>query len=413
MKKELQILLEAIPPDSRPAAEAMWGNLPPDVRRELELSLGGMLKLLRHDPASFRDLLKLISRAASPFIASNSRVAIVGPVNVGKSTLYNALVTDEKNLAKCSPVPGTTTVAQTADLGLFKLVDTPGADRGDTGGLDERELAFDAAREAQVLVIVFDASGSVTKSDRQLYLELKALGKPFLVVLNKLDLVKTADRPAVLEAAARALNLASDEIISISAQSSQGVEKLLLELTALEPNLLSRVAESLPTLRRQLSWQVIRRAAISSALIALTPIPLTDVIPLSLVQGSLVLTVARIYGEQLTLKRGLELASSLGAGWLARMLFQELSKLGGVPGWVLSGSIAMSATIAIGYTSMVWFETGKKPDRKEVEKVARDTQGLMGGLLNKLGRKKPSKQKLTEELESKLEEVKLANEEPT
>jgi small GTP-binding protein len=404
VKKELQILLEAIPPESRPAAEKMWAQLPPDVRRELELSLGGMLKLLRHDPGSFRDLLKLVSRSAGPVLSSDARVAIVGPVNVGKSTLYNSLVTDERNLAKASPVPGTTKVAQTADIGLFRLVDTPGADHGATGGLDEREVAFDAARQAQLLVIVFDASTSVKKSDRTLYAELKALGKPFLIALNKMDLVKPADRKQVVEEAARALGVAPDEIITVSAQSSQGVEKLLLEMTAMEPNLLSRVGQSLPTLRRQLGWQAIRRAAISSGLVALTPIPLTDVIPLSLIQGSLVLTISRIYGEKLSFRRGLELVSSFGAGWLARMLFQELSKMGGVPGWILSGSVAMSATTAIGYTAMVWFETGSKPDKAEVARVAREAQSRMGNVLKSLGRKKVTREHLTEELENKLDE---------
>ena len=383
----------------------MWNKLPIDVRRELELSLGGLMKLLRHDPASFKDLLKLVVRTAGPALNTGSKVAIVGPVNVGKSTLYNALITDDKVRARSSPVPGTTRETQSADLGLFELVDTPGADSAREAGAEEREIAFEAARTAEVLVIVFDASGSVTASDKALYAELKLVGKPYLVVLNKIDLVKTADRRMVVEAAAQVLNLSPEEIITVSAQSAQGVENLLLELTALEPALLGRVGENLPELRRKLGWQAVRRASISSGLVALTPIPLTDVIPLSLIQGALVLTLARIYGQELSFKRGLELASSLGVGWAARTLFQELSKVAGLPGWVLSGSIAMSATVAIGYTAMIWFETGQKPAKEDVKKVAREAQGKFGGILKHLGRKKVTKEKLTEELEGKLESI--------
>ena len=93
MNKELKILLEALPPDSRPAVEELWGKLPPDIRFEMELTLSGFSKLLKHNPGSFNDLFKLVQRQAGPALAPTSRIAIVGPVNVGKSTLFNSLVT--------------------------------------------------------------------------------------------------------------------------------------------------------------------------------------------------------------------------------------------------------------------------------------------------------------------------------
>jgi small GTP-binding protein len=403
MNKELQILLEALPHEARPGAEQLWAKMPSDVRQELELTLGGFSKLLKQNPGSVNDLFKLLSRTTSPVLSEMSKVAVVGPVNVGKSTLYNALITRPEDRAKASPVPGTTKENKTSAVGLFNLIDTPGADNAAEGaGVKEKETAFEAAHDADFLIIVFDAAGSVTASDRALYRELSALGKPHIVALNKIDLVKKADRRLVIEAAARNLDLTVDSIIPVSAQSSQGVDQLVLEMTAAEPQLLSKVGEVMPSLRRKLAWQATRRAAIASALIALTPIPVIDLVPLTVIQGGLVLTISRIYGEQLGIRRLAELIPSFGVGWIARTLFQEISKVAGLPGWVLSASIAASATMAIGYSVMSWFETGVKPTKAQMQEFAKKSQGLVGEMLKNVGADDPDKKRVTDELEGKL-----------
>ena len=379
--------------------------MPADVRREAELTLGSFLKLVKRNPASVVDLLKLLQRSAAPVLQKASRVAIIGPVNVGKSTLYNALVHRPQDKAQCSPVPGTTKQPQTSDVGLFELVDTPGADHGGDSGSSEHDVAFQAADEAEFLLVVFDATGSVTASDRALYRKILSLAKPHLVVLNKIDLIPTAQRKLVRESAARILDLSLESVIPVSAQNSTGVDQLVLEITAAEPKLLLKVAEALPNLRRKLAWQAIRRCAVLSALVGLTPLPLMDVIPLTLLQGNMVLTLAQIYGNQLNFKSILELASTFGAGWLARILCQELSKFAGVPGWVLSASIAASATLTIGYTALSWFETGTVPEKKELEKRAQTLQQRLKEALLRLGKGKPSKKRVTQELERILPDV--------
>ena len=408
---ELRVLLEALPHDSRPAAENLWNQLPPDVRREAELTMSSFIKLVQRNPASVTDLLTLLQRSAAPVLQRASRVAIVGPVNVGKSTLYNALVQRPEDKAACSPVPGTTTTAQNSHVGLFELVDTPGADHGGESGSQERDVAFQAAEEADFLLVVFDATGGVTASDRALYRKIAGLGRPHLVVLNKIDLIPAGQRKLVRESAARILDLSVESIMPISAQSASGVDQLVLEITAAEPRLLLNVAQQLPSLRRKLAWQAIRRAAVLSALVGLTPLPIVDVIPLTLLQGNLVLTLAQIYGNRITFKSLLQLASTFGAGWLARLLAQELTKFGGIPGWVLSASIAASATLTIGYTAMNWFETGTMPAKQDMEKKAQSLQQRLKEALLRLGKSKPSKKRITQELERIIPDV-FPDEEP-
>lgn len=405
MNTELRVLLEALPHDSRPVVENLWNQMPPDMRREAELTLGSFLKLVKRNPGTVVDILKLLQRSAAPVLQKANQVAIIGPVNVGKSTLYNALVQRQEDKAQCSPVPGTTRVAQTSHVGLFELVDTPGADHGAESGSQERDIAFQTADDAEFLLVVFDATGGITAADRALYKKILTLAKPHLVVLNKIDLIPSGQRRLVRESAARILDLSFEQVVPVSAQTSAGVDQLVLEITAAEPKLLLKVAETLPGLRRKLGWQAIRRCAVLSALVGLTPLPLMDVIPLTLLQGNMVLTLAQIYGHKLGFKSVLELASTFGAGWLARMLCQELTKLAGVPGWVLSASIAASATLTIGYAAMTWFETGSMPEKQAMENKAKGLQQRLKDALVRLGKGKPSKKRVTQELEKILPDV--------
>ncbi|MBI3925627.1 MAG: 50S ribosome-binding GTPase [Armatimonadetes bacterium] len=405
MSQELDLLLEVFPPESRQIVRDLWGALPADVRRELEATLGALHRLLGKSKLPASDLVSLMQRLATPALAPLSTVAIVGPVNVGKSTLYNCLVPEPKDHAEVSPIPGTTRDIQSVNLGLFALVDTPGADHGSPVGEQEKDRAMKAAAEADFMLIVFDAFKSVTASDRELYSELKRLGKPHLVVLNKIDLVDRRQRSKVVEAAATVLGLDPEEVVPTAAAHARGVERLVLEITAAEPRLLGKLGEMMVPLRRKLSWQAVRRSTIAAALIALTPIPLMDVIPLTAVQASMVLTVARIYGQEVSLARALELLTTFGAAWLARLAFQELSKLGGAPGWVISAAVAASATLAMGYASMRWFETGVKPTQKDLQQIARQSQTRLLETLKRLGRKKASRKSVTQELEDLMPEL--------
>lgn len=375
MNQEIEKVLAILPPESQSRARRAWTGLPADLRAELALTYSAFAKLLRQKPGSLLDLLRMISRATGPALSAPCKVAIVGPVNVGKSTLFNALIQEQRALT--SPVPGTTRGLESLSLGPFELVDTPGADNGAGVGESEKALAFEAAESANFLLIIFDARSNVSAGDRALFAEWKSLKKPYLVVLNKIDQIPVKERKVVLRSAARILRLPTEAVQSVSALKNQGVPQLVLEMTAIEPHLLGQMGKMLPSLRRRLAWQAVRRAAIGSAMISLAPLPVVDMIPLTVLQGSLVTTLARIYDQRLGPKRLLELSSSFGIGWLARMLFREVSKLGGPPGWVLSASIATSATLTIGYGAITWFETGRRPTPTQLQEYARRSRSWL------------------------------------
>ena len=137
--------------DSRKALEKGWAALPAGTRDEL-------LTLLPNLPTNTGRLRAILSLARDQLqmsFGTKHNVAIVGPANVGKSTLYNQLIQSKSDQAMVSPIPGTTRTNQTADTGIFTVVDTPGADAVGQVGQKEREYALRAAREADFLVIMF------------------------------------------------------------------------------------------------------------------------------------------------------------------------------------------------------------------------------------------------------------------
>src|SRR5271154_493109 len=117
-------------------------------------------------------------------------LAIVGRPNVGKSSLFNRLV--ERERAIVTATPGTTRdlVSETVAIGgiPIQLVDTAGIRQA----LDEAESigirkSMEALADADLVLVVLDASQPATDEDRELMRQVE--GRPAIVVENKADLV--------------------------------------------------------------------------------------------------------------------------------------------------------------------------------------------------------------------------------
>src|SRR5687768_1605693 len=128
-----------------------------------------------------------------------AKLAIVGPVNSGKSTLFNLL--EGKDVAEVGPIPGTTKVPMQRSLGPFMLVDTPGF--GEVGGVDRAEIAARSASEADAVLLMLDAGAGLRQGDADLLHYLQSMGHPVVVALNKLDLLGKQAEKAVADASTR------------------------------------------------------------------------------------------------------------------------------------------------------------------------------------------------------------------
>jgi len=164
-------------------------------------------------------------------------VALVGRPNVGKSTLFNRLIGEDRSVVH--DMPGTTrdavdTIVETPD-GPIKFVDTAGMRR--KSRIDESTEYFSFVRALQavdssdVALLVIDATEGVTHQDQRLAERIDAAGCPIVILLNKWELLDTEERAAVTYDVGQKLAfLGESEVIRISALTGRNVHRLLLAL---------------------------------------------------------------------------------------------------------------------------------------------------------------------------------------
>jgi GTP-binding protein len=166
--------------------------------------------------------------------ANGPRVAIIGRPNVGKSTLFNRLLGEERSIVH--DMPGTTrdaidTVVETED-GPICFIDTAGLRRPsktDRGTEQHATLrALRALERADIAILVIDATIGASHQDQRLAERIGVSGCPAIVVLNKWDLVATEDRDDVLAGVGdRLAFLGAAPVLKISARSGRGVRRIL------------------------------------------------------------------------------------------------------------------------------------------------------------------------------------------
>ena len=95
-----------MPARTQALLNAVWAQVPPEDRQ----TLLALLKGIPGDPRSFKTLIDLSIVQFRMAFGKQRNVAIVGPANVGKSTLYNQFVRSKGDQAVVSALPGTTQV---------------------------------------------------------------------------------------------------------------------------------------------------------------------------------------------------------------------------------------------------------------------------------------------------------------
>lgn len=332
-------------------------------------------------------LLAVIREQYAPLVTGRKQIALVGPVNSGKSSLYNALIVPSAPKAQVSAAPGTTRVAQMGDASVFWVIDTPGANEAAVGAegphasVERRQTAMAAAQQADVLVFVFDAARGIAQDEVSIYHELLALNKPFVVALNKIDLVGS-EQDAVVRAAAANLQLPVERIVPVSALKGTNLNRFLLSLLETDPQLLATLADALPHARWLLATKTILTASVAAAtanlVTAPSMIPFASFIVITPIQIGMVLSLARVFGHGLTLARAKELAVTFGSAILGRRVFYYLANMVPLAGWLLGTAVASATTMALGYGVATWFATGEKLSVENMSRLAADLTRALG-----------------------------------
>ena len=173
--------------------------------------------------SSFESIISSIDKVLAGANTSNifrqgASVAIIGKPNVGKSSLFNALLSLDRAIV--TDIAGTTrdVIKETLDLGIpVTLVDTAGIrengeNKVENIGIEYSKQSLD---EADLVLFVYDATQGITEEDKEVLELLK--GKKYILIANKSDIAE---------------NKSDNDSVYISALTGKGVNELKQELTA-------------------------------------------------------------------------------------------------------------------------------------------------------------------------------------
>lgn len=127
--------------------------------------------------------------------ANNPRMAILGRPNVGKSTLINQLLGEQRIIT--SNIPGTTTatveIPFSFDRQDFTLIDTAGIRRkakiSDATEISMNQHSLGALRSADIVVYILDITQGLVDQDMKMLGQIIEQGKPLVIAINKIDLL--------------------------------------------------------------------------------------------------------------------------------------------------------------------------------------------------------------------------------
>ena len=296
---------------------------------------------------------------------------VFGTGSAGKTSLVNAVM--GRMVGKVNSPMGTTTVGETYCLRLkgmerrILITDTPGILEAGVAGTEREQLARELATSADLLLFVVD--NDLRRSEYQPLKALAEIGKRSLLVLNKTDLYTEEDTQRILAKLRERVRgfIPTNDVVAISAnpqevelengdvfRSEPEIVPLLRRMAAIlraegedlvADNILLqsiRLGEEAKKLidsqrRRQANKIVDRFQWIGAGVVSVTPLPGVDLLATAAVNAQMVVEIGRIYGCELNMERGRELALSLA---------KTLASLGIVKGAIQLVSTALQLNVA-------------------------------------------------------------------
>ncbi len=228
---------------------------------------------------------KILSGAkSSDIMRQGIKIAIVGRPNVGKSSLFNALL--NLNRAIVTDIAGTTrdVIKENIDLGIpVTLIDTAGIRENQTVDKVEEigiEYSKQSAQEADLILFLYDSSQGFTDADKKIYEIIK--DKNHIIIANKVDLGKSK---------------VSENTLELSTVTNQGLEDLKSKIKSMVLELSPEDMEFV-TNKRQQTCLIRCRESLERALQASKINELQDMIYIDL--KSALIALDEITGEIIT-----------------------------------------------------------------------------------------------------------------
>ena len=212
-------------------------DVPKDVIKEVEQKIQKTISEIE---------AHLDNRVSGEIITRGVRIAIIGAVNAGKSTLINAIA--KRDVAIVSQSAGTTrdVIEVSIDLNGFRVTIADTAGLRETADSIEKEgihRTLKEGQEADIVLFVIDAN------DRNIDLSYlrNCQSENVIIIFNKADLAKDAQITRVRDIIKSSAQNSRGEIAIISAKNKDGIDRLLLTLSETVEELYSPTREPMIT----------------------------------------------------------------------------------------------------------------------------------------------------------------------
>jgi hypothetical protein len=348
-------------------------RLPTEKSAVAEQSLRAVQQQVSHiqDEVARKALLERSEAIAQSLEQRDFTVVFFGTGSAGKTSLINAILQEiggsdatQPQGGRVGAAMGITIHEQTYRLSLegfdrdIVLVDTPGILEAGAAGAQREQQAKQWATDADLLIFVLD--NDLRQSEYQALQILTEMGKRLLVVFNKIDCYLESERQQILAALDRRLQgmILADDLIAVAANPhltmpypeilpllermatvlrAEG-ENLIADNILLQSQRLGQEARQMIDQERQHQAEKIvdRFQWIGAGVVAATPLPLVDLVATAAINAQMVVELGRVYGCEMNLDRGKELAISLA---------KTLVSLGVVRGAIEIFSIALQTNV--------------------------------------------------------------------
>ena len=343
------------------------------------------------------------------------RLLILGATGVGKSSLINAIFGEK--LREVKTIVSTTREFATHEYEIegtkILITDSPGY--GEVG-YDEQysKKVVTEAENCHAVTLVLKADVKHYKKDLQIIGSASkdsdfSLEKPLLIALNQIDKIKPSrewnppyewETPPRDDDAEKVRNIKEKvalvkeqfktvirkrEIIVIPTMSDEeegslfGIDRFIFELQQILPETSRYRFARMAKLAEKASREVLERldkqadkiiggtAASAAGLVAVNPVPASDIAVLAPLQIGMIIKLGAIYGKTIDRNSALEVITTLGTGLAARTVFQGIISLLPIGKNVLGPPYAAAATYGMGKAAKAYFKGQGVPSLEEVK----------------------------------------------
>lgn len=290
--------------------------------------------------------------------------ALIGDVNAGKSSTINRIVSEE--VAGVGAEPGETTeVKRYKYKENIYFIDTPGLNDVNTVN---SEVTLDYYKKADIILFFLNAAGTVfSEVEKQSFEKIQRVNKNILIVLNKID---AADEIERLVSRVKKETGEVYKVIPVSSKTGENIDELrnsileILKKKSKDILFAKSIKEKSATAN---AWII--SASVSASAVGASPIPGSDIIPITGIQIGLLTRLAVLYNKPITKEAAKELVLATIVGNVGKSIFRQIVKIFPGAGSVAGATVAGATTLALGYAVKYAYENDIDINAENINKL--------------------------------------------